>query len=65
MSLSGQSGVVIDQNNIKMNTLQSLQAAAVTGDVGGKNDNNYTKLFTSREKLIFSNSRVGILFGLY
>ena len=49
MSLSGQSGVVIDQNNIKMNTLQSLQAAAVTGDVGGKNDNNYTKLFTSRE----------------
>ena len=41
MSLSGQSGVVIDQNNIKMNTLQSLQslqslqAPALTGDVGG------------------------------
>ena len=32
MSLSGQSGVVPDHNNIKMD---SLQVAGITGDVGG------------------------------
>ena len=63
VSLSGQSGVVIDQNNIKMNTLQSLQAPGLTGDVGGTIILIITQNISLH--LIFSNSRVGILFGLY